>query len=91
MVGCCHVGDSSDVTLAFEDAQFIPPFSWKETNDTYYIYRRDDTDDIDDKDNTDDTDNRNDSDDTDDTVGTEYAGISWNLLKQAEIGLNRPD
>ena len=27
LVGCHYVGDSSDVTLAFEDAQVIKPFS----------------------------------------------------------------
>ena len=41
-----HTGDSSDVTLAFEDAQFIPLFSREETVNT------DDTDDTDDTDNT---------------------------------------
>ena len=50
------MGNSSDVTLAFEDAQVIPPFSWKETDDTDYMYGRDDTDDIDDTDNADDID-----------------------------------
>ena len=29
-----HAGDISDVTLAFEDAQVIPPFSREETDDT---------------------------------------------------------
>ena len=40
-VGClngrlygCHAGDSSDVTLAFEDAQVMPPFSREETDNT---------------------------------------------------------
>ena len=28
----CHAGDSSDVTLAFEDAKGIPPFSREETD-----------------------------------------------------------
>ena len=38
MAGClvsrrrCHAGDSSDVILAFEDAQVIPPFSKEETD-----------------------------------------------------------
>ena len=41
-----HTGDSSDVTLAFEDAQVIPPFSREETKIT------DDLDDIDDTDDT---------------------------------------
>ena len=31
-VGRCHAGDSSDVTLAFEDAQGIPTFSREETD-----------------------------------------------------------
>ena len=40
----CPAGASSDVTLAFEDAQGIPPFSRKETEN------KDDTDDTDDTD-----------------------------------------
>ena len=51
-----YVANSSDVTLAFEDARVIPPFSWKETDDTDYMYGRDDAYDIDDTDNADDTD-----------------------------------
>ena len=60
-----HAGDSSDVTLAFEDAHVIPPLSREDntdTDDTYDTYDIDDTDDADDTDNTDDTDytdNRN--------------------------------
>ena len=53
MSGClvaCNAGNSSDVTLAFEDAQPIPPLSREETDDT------DDTDEADDTDDTDDTD-----------------------------------
>ena len=42
MVGC-HAKYGSDVALAFEDAQVIPPFSKKETDDT------DDTDHTDDR------------------------------------------
>ena len=55
----CHAGDSSDVTLAFEDAQGIPPFSKEETENTDDI---DDTDDRDDEDDTDDTDYTDDTD-----------------------------
>ena len=51
----------TNVTLAFEDAQIIPPFSREETDDT------DNTDDTDDKDDTEDT---YDTDDTDDTYDT---------------------
>ena len=40
-----HAADSSDVTLAFEDPQVIPPFSREETDNTD---DKDDTDDIDD-------------------------------------------
>ena len=57
--GCHHVGDSSDVTLAFEDAQVIKPFS------------REKTDNIDDTDDTDDTDGTEDTDDTESTENTE--------------------
>ena len=48
-------------TLAFEDAQVIPPFSMENTDD------RDDTDD---KDDTDDTDNTYDTGDAGDSVAT---------------------
>ena len=40
----CHAGNSSDVTLAFEDAQITPPFSREETENTGYTYDTDDTD-----------------------------------------------
>ena len=60
-----HAGDSSDVTLAFEDAQAIPPFSREETKNN------DDSDDSDDIDDTDYTDNKYDTDDTDDTDNTD--------------------
>ena len=55
-------GDGSDFTLAFEDAQVIPPFSREKTVDT------DDTDDTDD---TGDTDNTYKADVKDGTVYTE--------------------
>ena len=58
LFGCsvvCLAGDSSYVTLAFEDAQDTPPFSKEETENT------------DDTDNTGDKDDTNDTDDTDDT------------------------
>ena len=65
-----------NVTLAFEDAQVIPPFSREETEHT------DDTDDTDDTDEICDTD---DTDDTDDTgIGRnrrDYAGIGWNRVE----------
>ena len=64
LVGFCrrrHTGDSSDVTLAFEDAQITPPFLWEKTDDN------DDTEDTDDTDDTDDTEDKDDTDDTDDT------------------------
>ena len=41
-----HAGNSSDVTLALEDAQGIPPFSSEQTDDT------DNTDDTDDTEDT---------------------------------------
>ena len=51
----CYAADSSDVTLAFEDAQVIQPFSREETD------ARDDTDARDETDDTDDTDYSDDS------------------------------
>ena len=51
-----------DVTLAFEDAKIIPPFSRKEN---------DNNNDIEDAYDTDDTDNTNDTGDTDDTDDTD--------------------
>ena len=68
LVGCCHAGNSSDVTLAFEDDQVIAPFSREETDDTDYTDDKDDTDDTDD---TEDTDYTDDTDNTDDTDYTE--------------------
>ena len=61
LVGRHHFGDHPDVTLAFEDAQVIQPFSREETDNT------DDTDDTDDTDYTDDTDDTDETDDTEDT------------------------
>ena len=58
---CCLIGDSSDVTLAFEYAHFIQPFSREETDNT------DDTEDTDDTDDTYDTYDTDDTDDTDET------------------------
>ena len=46
------------VTLAFEDAQVIPPFSMQDTDDRDDTDNKDDTDDTDDIDDTDDTDFR---------------------------------
>ena len=66
-VGCCHAVASSDDTLAFEDAQIIPPFSREETaftDETDYTDETDDTIDTDDTDDTDDNDNIDDIDDT---------------------------
>ena len=76
-VVCHHTGDSSDVTLAFEDAQFIPPFSREETDD------KDVTDTTDDTDDTADTDYTDDTDDTDYTgwYMLVYAGMCWNRLE----------
>ena len=51
----CHICNSSDVTLAFVDAQVIPPFSREETDDTDKTDETDGTDDTDDRDDTDDT------------------------------------
>ena len=48
----CHSRNSSDVTLAFEDAQVIPPLSRKEFDDTDYTDVTDDTYDMDDTDDT---------------------------------------
>ena len=68
-----HAGNISDVTLAFEDAQVIPPFSQEDTEDTDDpdIKKKknypDDIDYTDDKDNTDDTYDTDDTDSTDDT------------------------
>ena len=66
----CHAGNSSVVTLAFEDAHIFPPLSREDNTDTYDIndtYDIDDSDDTDNTDDTDDTDDRNDTDDTDNT------------------------
>ena len=65
LFGCLvgNVGNSSDVTLAFEDAQIIQPFSREKT------YNTDDTDDTEDTDDTDDTDV---TEDTEDTTDTDY-------------------
>ena len=49
----------TNITLAFGDAQVIPPFSMEET---------DDRDDRDDADHTDDTNDKDDTDDTNDTL-----------------------
>ena len=65
----CHAGDSSDVTLAFKDAQVIPPFSKEQTENTYDTYDTDDTGSAvytNDTDYTDDTGDTDDIDDTDD-------------------------
>ena len=59
---CCHAGNSSEVTLAFEDDQVIPPFSREET---------DDTDNTDDTYDTEDTVYTYDTEDTDQTYDTE--------------------
>ena len=71
---CClfgHTGNISDVTLAFEDTQVIPPFSREESDDTD---KTDDTDNTDtnDKEDTDDTDETDDTNNTDDTDDTEH-------------------
>ena len=67
----CQTGNFSDVTLAFIDAQPIPPFSREKTDDT------DDTDYTDDTNDTYQTDDTDGTDDTDDTDGT---GIGLNRL-----------
>ena len=67
----CNAGNSSDVTLAFEDAHIIPPFSREETKNTDDTDDTDDIDDIYDTDGTDDTDDKDDTDDTNDTYVTE--------------------
>ena len=64
LVSCCQADDSSEYTLAFEDAQVIPPFLRAETDNTDDT---NDTDDTDDEPVTDYTDDTNDTDDTDDT------------------------
>ena len=55
----------TNITLAFEDAKVISPFSREVTDDTLNTY---DTADADDTNATDDTDNTDDTADTDDTV-----------------------
>ena len=50
-----HCWADTNVTLAFEDAQVIQPFSREETEDTDNTYGTDDTDNTDDKVNTADT------------------------------------
>ena len=62
----CHTGGISDVTLAFEDAQVILPFSREETDDT------DDTDDIYDTKDTYDTDYTDDTADKDFKDNTDH-------------------
>ena len=65
----CRLGwADTNVTLAFEDAQFIPSFSRGETNDT---------------DNTDDTDNIDDTDATENTDDTDDTGTGLNRLVYA--------
>ena len=74
LFGGRHAGDSSDVTLAFEDAHVIPPFSKEEsydTDNTDNTYDTDDKDDTNDKDATDDTYDPDDKDDTNDTDATD--------------------
>ena len=82
LVGRLQRWADTNVTLAFEDAQVIPPFSREETDDTdttddtddtYYTYYTDDTDDTNDTDDTIDTTDTDDTDDTDDT--------GWNRLE----------
>ena len=71
MVGClvgCNADDSSNRTLAFEDAQVIPPSSTYDTGDTDY------TDDTDDTDDTDYTDDKNDTDFLRNGIGRNRAG-----------------
>ena len=64
----CHPGNSSDVTLAFEDDQVIWPFSREETDNTGDT---DDTDNTDDTYDTEDTVYTYDTEDTDQTYDTE--------------------
>ena len=70
MFGCRYAGDRSDVTLSFEGAQVIQPFSREESHNTDDTY---DTDDTDDTYNTDDTDEPmiQIADDTDDAYDTD--------------------
>ena len=72
-----NAGYRSDVTLAFEDAQVILPFSGEETDDTDDkddTVDTDDTNDTDDRDDRDDTDNPDDRDDINDTGDTNDTG-----------------
>ena len=66
-----HVGNSSDVTLAFEDVQVIRPLSIEKTANTNDTDDTNNTDDTDDTKDTDDTDDTNYTDETDDTVVTD--------------------
>ena len=75
----------TNINLAFEDCQVVPPFS-REKNDE--IYNKDETDDLDDTGHKDDTDNR---DYTDDTYDTELFGKGWNMQKEAGKCCNRLD
>ena len=63
--GRCHSGDSSYVTLAFEDAQVIQLFCREETDNA------DDTDDTDDINDTDNRDNTESMESTESTESTE--------------------
>ena len=72
-VHCCHAGDSSDLTLAFEDVQIIP------------ICSRD-TDNAEDVVDTDDTDKTNETDDTDDTDDIDDAGDFLRAFKIILVG-----
>ena len=65
----------TNVTLAFEDVQVIPPFSREECHDT------DDTDATDAIDATDDTDETDYTDDSDDKVDGMMAGNGWKRLE----------
>ena len=66
----------TDVTLAFEDAQVIPTFSGKETNNN------NDTDDTDDSDDSDDTDDTGSTENTENTESTESRDSTINTKVQ---------
>ena len=66
-VCCLQCWADTNVTLAFKDAQVIPPFCKEGSNDKRERYDRDDTDDTQMiYYNTDDTNDTDDTDDTDD-------------------------
>ena len=78
-----YVGNSSDATLAFEDAQVTQPFSREKTDNTDYTYDTDDTDYSNDTDDTGDIEDTAERESTERTESTE----STKSTESTEIGI----